>query len=393
MKIHFVGGFLGSGKTTAIAGACALLISGGEKVGVVTNDIGKYQVDSRFLNSSGIPTAEVSGACICGRYDDFLERLEALAAKDRPGTVFVELIGSSVGMADSIRRGLASYGETGTAGGNEGGATLSVIADFRLMAAWLAGTPLPFSADLVYLFERQLAEADLLALNKIDLAGEKSLTETLDRARKRFPALNIVPLSFRQPGGASKWLSALGGRAGGEKPTRFRLPFDPARYDRAERSLSWLESELEFAQEGSGDAGITMSATLNLFFETLWNYFSVHSVLPGHVKALVTDVRDGDAGHSAKVGFSSADELYPLTEKDFSGIRGARIDMLLNARVLAPPETVSAALDAALEALEKSASARVRVRVREKGRAVRSPSAAAPSRPSSSLRAPLPQRP
>ncbi|HBH85530.1 MAG TPA: hypothetical protein DDY34_17245 [Bacteroidales bacterium] len=43
MKIHLVGGFLGSGKTTAIANACKILSDKGSTTSVITNDQGNYQ--------------------------------------------------------------------------------------------------------------------------------------------------------------------------------------------------------------------------------------------------------------------------------------------------------------------------------------------------------------
>ena len=48
-RLHLVGGFLGSGKTTAIAAAAKLLMAQGLRVGVVTNDQGKYLVDTAFF--------------------------------------------------------------------------------------------------------------------------------------------------------------------------------------------------------------------------------------------------------------------------------------------------------------------------------------------------------
>jgi G3E family GTPase len=46
MKLHLVGGFLGSGKTTAIGGAARELVRRGVSVGVVTNDQGGLLVDT-----------------------------------------------------------------------------------------------------------------------------------------------------------------------------------------------------------------------------------------------------------------------------------------------------------------------------------------------------------
>lgn len=46
MKLVLIGGFLGSGKTTAIVNASAQLIRDAKKVAVITNDQGDQQVDT-----------------------------------------------------------------------------------------------------------------------------------------------------------------------------------------------------------------------------------------------------------------------------------------------------------------------------------------------------------
>ncbi len=47
--LHLVNGFLGSGKTTAIVAAARQHIARGERVGIVTNDQGRYLVDTGFV--------------------------------------------------------------------------------------------------------------------------------------------------------------------------------------------------------------------------------------------------------------------------------------------------------------------------------------------------------
>ena len=54
LKLCLVGGFLGSGKTTAILEATKYLYTSGKKVGVITNDQGTQQVDSLFIKSHDI---------------------------------------------------------------------------------------------------------------------------------------------------------------------------------------------------------------------------------------------------------------------------------------------------------------------------------------------------
>jgi len=56
MTLHLVSGFLGSGKTTAIAAAVQLLGAAGMKAAAIMNDQGRDLVDSGHLRALGVPT-------------------------------------------------------------------------------------------------------------------------------------------------------------------------------------------------------------------------------------------------------------------------------------------------------------------------------------------------
>ena len=57
MDIHVVEGFWGSGKTTAIINALKTMLKAGRRVGVITNDKGRYPEDSTFFCTAGVPIA------------------------------------------------------------------------------------------------------------------------------------------------------------------------------------------------------------------------------------------------------------------------------------------------------------------------------------------------
>ena len=82
VTVHLVGGFLGSGKTTAIRSVCELLRQRGEEASVITNDQGTLLVDTAFLQRSH-PTRDVTGGCFCCRYDQLVELLAGSAATAR----------------------------------------------------------------------------------------------------------------------------------------------------------------------------------------------------------------------------------------------------------------------------------------------------------------------
>ena len=110
MKLILIGGFLGSGKTTAIVRACQHLMAEGKKVAMITNDQGDQQVDSAFAKSLGINTREVSNGCYCCRYDDLASQLRSIEADNHPDLVFAESVGSC--FAPCMNRG--SWGAKST---------------------------------------------------------------------------------------------------------------------------------------------------------------------------------------------------------------------------------------------------------------------------------------
>src|SRR5687768_10964036 len=64
-----IGGFLGAGKTTAVARLAQRLTQRGLKVGLITNDQGRELVDTQMLRSKGFATEEIPGGCFCCRFN------------------------------------------------------------------------------------------------------------------------------------------------------------------------------------------------------------------------------------------------------------------------------------------------------------------------------------
>ena len=66
-----IGGFLGAGKTTAVARLAEILTRQGLRVGLITNDQGGGLVDTAMLRSRGFETEEIAGGCFCCRATGF----------------------------------------------------------------------------------------------------------------------------------------------------------------------------------------------------------------------------------------------------------------------------------------------------------------------------------
>jgi G3E family GTPase len=131
VKLHLVGGFLGSGKTTAIAAAAKHLMAQGKRVGIVTNDQGRYLVDTAFFRSLNMPAVEVTGGCFCCNYNDLDARLSQLQAQAQPDVIFAESVGSCTDIVATVVKPLLQLNQTP--------ATLSVFVDCRLLERRPAG--------------------------------------------------------------------------------------------------------------------------------------------------------------------------------------------------------------------------------------------------------------
>lgn len=308
--IHLVGGFLGSGKTTAILSAARLLISRGLRVGIVTNDQGRYLVDTAFARALGHPAVEVTGGCFCCNYDDFNRIVSDLERKERPDVIFAESVGSC---ADVVATVVAPLLEMNV----HAAGSFSVLSDIRLAARFLSGKPLPFSEPVTYLFGQQLAEAGILLLNKADLLPEEEASAVLALARERYPRANVrLHSSFREQDVAD-WIEETGRQ--GALPSG-RLDIDYQEYGRAEAALAWYDARLRFAfPEGRGGTAV------GSFLNRLESALTAEGAPIGHLKALVSH-----SGGDEKISLTGGDETGLMYVRK---IPGTSAEVVLNARV------------------------------------------------------------
>jgi len=247
MQLHLVGGFLGSGKTTAILAACRSLVNAGKQVGILTNDQGKHLVDTAFLRGSAMPTVEVTGGCFCCNFSDLQARLEELVAAHRPDVIFAESVGSCADQVATVIKPLLELG-----GPHLQPASFSVFCDARLLLRWLKGQEMPYHEDVVYVFQKQIEESSLLCVNKIDLLPQPALAELASLAAGAFAGKNVLLLSALHPQGVSSWLGAI---ASGQALPHKTVAIDYARYGHGEALLAWVDLLAEVtAPTGQGGA-------------------------------------------------------------------------------------------------------------------------------------------
>ncbi|WP_323703104.1 GTP-binding protein [Mammaliicoccus sp. Dog046] len=93
MSVTVLTGFLGSGKTTLLQRLILKAKSSGQKVAIIMNEFGSFDVDSNLLGDDVTSQSLLNGCICCSLKDDIEVVLHNLYHKDNPDIVFIEATG------------------------------------------------------------------------------------------------------------------------------------------------------------------------------------------------------------------------------------------------------------------------------------------------------------
>jgi Ni2+-binding GTPase involved in maturation of urease and hydrogenase len=233
-----IGGFLGAGKTTAILRLAEYLKERDRSVGLITNDQSFGLVDTAMLSSHAFPTEEITGGCFCCRFNSLVEACEQLSAETRPDVFIAEPVGSCTDLKAAV-----SYPLRRIYGDNFRVAPLSVMVDpVRALRVLGIEPGKAFSSRVLYVYEKQLEEAEIIAINKADLLPLERLEKLQQGLRRSFPQAEQFVVSAREGDGLEKWFEHI---------LTVDLGFAPAPevdyelYAQGEALLGWLNATLQ----------------------------------------------------------------------------------------------------------------------------------------------------
>ena len=223
-----IGGFLGAGKTTSVARLAERLTKQGLRVGLITNDQGTELVDTAMLRSRGFATEEISGGCFCCRFNSLVDAAKKLDAATRPDVFIAEPVGSCTDLVATVTYPLRRiYGDSFSI------APLSVLVD-PVRAARVLGLEDggKFSEKVLYIYRKQLEEADFIVINKAELVEASRLEKLRAKLAAEFPHAQIIAASARSGAGLEEWFARLDSA---EQVARDTMPPAPRRYVRRRR--------------------------------------------------------------------------------------------------------------------------------------------------------------
>ena len=326
VKLIFVGGFLGSGKTTALAGIAKRLLSLGKRVGIVTNDQSDNLADTvivrEMLEGLGVPVEEVVAGCFCCKFEELIDNIEKILLH-KPDILLGEPVGSCTDFVAAVANPIKiHYHEAFRF------APFTTMVDpDRVRELLLAETESNFPEEVAYLFGKQLEEADILVLNKIDLLDDAEVKRLVSLLTEKYPEKGILAISARDGGGVEKWLEVLLSGRPGANTVLSQIDYD--RYARAEAVLGWLNGAIKISSDQLFSAD---KFVMDLFIE-LRESFKQEKGEIGHLKSVFTS-----GGKSFWVNLTNLSSDPMVSGEPMATL--SKGSLILNARVQLDPENL-----------------------------------------------------
>jgi len=180
-KVFLVAGFLGSGKTTLLKRILSWQTDLADTV-VLVNEFGKVGIDGALLKNAGSDVFELTSGCICCTIRSELEdTLKTIWQRFQPKRILLEA--------------------TGVAQPN----AVVEIVENESLKNWMEIEKVVTVLDIRYwlnrenfgqFFMKQVQEADLILLNKIDSVAKSQINQSLSQLHQAVPACQTIPTAY-----------------------------------------------------------------------------------------------------------------------------------------------------------------------------------------------------
>ncbi len=331
-----IGGFLGAGKTTAVGRLARRLADRGVRVGLITNDQGRNLVDTAVLRAQGFATEEIPGGCFCCRFNSLVDAARRLAGSARPEVIVAEPVGSCTDIAATVTyplRGL--YGENFTV------APVSVLVDpIRALRVFGLEEGGSFSEKVLYIYLKQIEEADLVVITKCDLLDGKRLEALRGAISAMFPGKEILAVSAREGTNLEAWFDRI---TSTEQVARTAMTVDYGVYADGEALLGWLNCTADVGARQAFEADVFLKEVVGAIHERLRRAGGEVA----HLK-LTLSPQGGVAGGVAAVNLVRSDFVPETSHLLAERVTGGQL--IINLRGEAAPDVLGAAVREGLAA-------------------------------------------
>lgn len=339
VRYIMIGGFLGAGKTTAVAKLAQWLSTEGLRVGLITNDQGSHLVDTAMLASRGFSVEEIPGGCFCCRFNSLVDAAKRLTQENRPDVFIAEPVGSCTDLVATV-----TYPLRKLYGADYSIAPLSVLVDpIRALRVFGIETGGKFSDKVVYIYRKQLEEADIIVINKSDLLSATQSQALAQAFAAQFPKAQVLEVSARNGSGLEPWFKHITRTT---QIPRAIMEVDYGVYAEGEAMLGWLNCTVRVKSEKTVDGNLLVR---NLASE-IQRRLSAAPAEIAHLK--MTLDADNELGDLAVINLVRNDFVPELSQNLQDDLVSG--ELTINMRAEADPQLLRDTVQQAVEACARS---------------------------------------
>ena len=177
LPVTIIGGYLGSGKTTLVNHL--LRNANGLRLAVLVNEFGELSIDEDLIEAEDDDIISIAGGCICCSFGNDLTAALVDLAKLNPRPDHILIEASGVAIPGSIVSSIGLLNEFLADG-------IVVLADAETIQR---GVQDKYMGDTI---ARQLSDADIVVLNKVDLVEIDVLKATKQWLNDQYDQTNII---------------------------------------------------------------------------------------------------------------------------------------------------------------------------------------------------------
>ncbi len=184
MKIIIIGGFLGSGKTTALRNLGRHLVEKGHKIAIIVNEIGEVGVDGETISGTGLVTKELTSGCICCSLRISMEyTLQTLVEEYDPDVVIIEPTGIAFPMQIKEHIELMDVEDV----------------SFAPVVSMVDASRINMEISQVPTFiANQIKESEIVCINKIDLVDMETVASVTRTVMQLNPGAMVIEFSAKK---------------------------------------------------------------------------------------------------------------------------------------------------------------------------------------------------
>lgn len=349
-KYMVTSGFLGAGKTTAmIAFAREVNRRGRETAAILANDLGAGNiVDAEFCAAAGVMTLPISGGCICYQHENLVGKLRQLESAGA-SVIFSDIPGCGIGAMDHV------YIEMEEKEPDEFELLpfTCVVDPERLRMLLPENAELHLPEEMKFLLDAQMAEADLIVLNKIDTIGREEADSIVDFIRGIYPKTPVMTMSAMKGTGVAEVVDYL--LAHRSEAAHREIGYGSEAFLAAENQLSWLNTRVYMRQRE--EKNLDFNEVIEGIFEGIRQGLGKHDSNAPHLKMFASDSEEEltDFFKASLIGID-----YPVQYDRKLKRKYSALSLIINARCAADPVIMSEIVDEAVDAVSAKYNLKVR---------------------------------